>query len=322
MNGAPGDTCLGTEFEPFETADYRGWVRSCVAKDALEELLEGLPSMLENQPPIRVDQTGTRFSYRCRLKAPAVNLYLKVIHPKGVLRALTVDLVFGSLATIAARNSLALERAGIPTPPVYVVMEDKAPPTRRRGYVFTREADPFVFIETFLHLGTDAASAAGKASRIAAFAAFIRRMHERGIFHFDLSNYNILVRARGSGYEFELLDLDYMVTVPNTGGAAARLCRLIDLVIMNAMFKDTDFSRLDKLRFLKHYFGKDFKRIMRTRTASLLLEHSRLGAAGWVRRIILNLPRLMLLCGAAERPAMEEGKARRTAERRIVHGRR
>ncbi len=43
-----------------------------------------------------------------------------------------------------------------------------------------------------------------------ALAAFSKRLHELGIFHYDFSVGNILVKSVGDGYEFSLLDLNRM----------------------------------------------------------------------------------------------------------------
>lgn len=43
------------------------------------------------------------------------------------------------------------------------------------------------------------------------FAEFVYRLHEKGIFHKDLSPGNVLIKKNGEGYQFQIIDINRMM---------------------------------------------------------------------------------------------------------------
>jgi serine/threonine protein kinase len=93
--------------------------------------------------------------------------------------------------------------------------------------------------------------AAGRALRLRlvdALAAFLRTLHARGVEHRDLKGSNLLVRERGDGFEFFLVDLAE-VRFPRRAREARRLEALAQLNASTPLV----VGRGERLRFLARY---------------------------------------------------------------------
>jgi hypothetical protein len=203
---------------------------------------------------------------------------------------------------------MELSERNIETPPVYLVLVKKTGLFSEVSYIVTREARPFTFIEPFIH-GSRENTVAGKSRRIEEWAMFVKRMHDSGCYHFDLSNYNVMTRPGGNNTCFELIDLDMVVTISSVKTVWARLFRTVELIIMNAMFKDKDFRKIDKLRFLRTYWGEEqFRENMKSSLVRYLFNSGELGRSKWFRRVFFNLFRVIRLAGIVNSKVKVDGE--------------
>jgi len=303
---------LTVTYVPYTMGPFDGLRRSDLGDDVARALVDRLPVITATERCERVDGTGSRFSYRCTT-SDGRELHLKVVHPRSAFRRLVEVYGTGTIGEVATLNALALERKALATPAARLLLVARRGSRCGTSWIFTDVARPATFIEPFIHRGYDGADPADdvrtRAGRIRAWAAFVRAMHDRGVFHMDLSNYNVFVRPDSVGRpSFELVDLDMLVPLADGDGIVARALRVLELVVMNAMFKDRDFRRLDKLRFLVAYFGRDgFRRIMTSPWWRRVAALSSLGRSSWFRRPAFAGCRLLVLAGLVDRPAPPKG---------------
>lgn len=81
-------------------------------------------------------------------------------------------------------------------------------------------------------------------------AAFLRQVHQAGLFHNDFHGGNVLVRGEPHEAEFHLVDLDDV----SIGDALPYGARLYNLAILNHLFGQV-VPRHWRLRFLREYLG-------------------------------------------------------------------
>lgn len=311
----------------FSNDGFSGYCSPKLSMDSISDFIAKIPSFTAEKNCLRIDGTGTRYSFKCRIRGIDSSLYLKVVHLNNPLRYLFTKVMSCSLANISAGGAMELSKRGIETPPVYLVLVKKTGPLSEISYIVTKEAEPFTFIEPFIHRGYETASEAGsgivspkchrnsssvvaKATRIKAWAEFVKGMHDSGCYHFDLSNYNVMTRPDLKDRPiFELIDLDMVVTNSPGKGLWNSLFSFVELVIMNAMFKNKDFRRIDKLRFLKAYWGeKSFKFQMKRSFIRFFFNRGELGRNKWFRRVFFNLFRIIRLAGVVNSKVQVEGE--------------
>ena len=300
---------LSQPFVAFDYGNYKGLRRANIALTAVKDLIDNLSQITTDDKCLRIDQTKTRYSYFCRVAADGSRSYLKKILPKSKFRSFFVEPLLGTLATVAAFNSLALEKADIKTPSVQILFEEKTTWGSGTSYIVTKEAKPFVFIEQFIHDGLKGKNqkVRERSKRIRQWASFVANLHSHGCYHFDLSNYNVMVRADESSddLEIELVDLDMLVVAKNKESFVGRLMTFVELVILNAMFKNKDFRRIDKLRFLQAYWGKtEFRRKFSQQMTKSLFNLGELGRNKLFRRFSFALSKLFQVTRFLEFPQL------------------
>jgi hypothetical protein len=156
-----------------------------------------------------------------------------------------------SPARRAFRNAAALTARGIGVPRALAAVEYRWAGVLRRSFFLTDEV-----------AGADTADVAwariladpGRRERRRRFAgalgAFFARLHAGGVYHADLKDVNVLVRAGAGAPEFVLLDLE-RVTIGPAVGADRRVKNVVQL----ARTLGTHASRTDRLRWLVAYLG-------------------------------------------------------------------
>lgn len=295
-------------YKSLNLAGFTGYCSPLLTKESILNFISKIPEFTDSKKCLRIDQTSTRFSYKCSLNGIDSSLYLKVIHLESPLRYILTKALSCSLSEISASAAMELSNRNIETPPVYLVLVKKTGTFKEVSYIVTKEADAFTFIEPFIH-GLKEGTVSEKSERIQAWAQFVKNMHDSGCYHFDLSNYNVMTRAGKTGTSFELIDLDMVVTLSLTNSIWASLFIFVELIIMNAMFKDRDFRKIDKLRFLKTYWGVEtFRKKMKSPFVKFLFNQGELGRNKWFRRVFFNLFRIIRLLGIVNSKVRVEGE--------------
>lgn len=123
--------------------------------------------------------------------------------PKGIQR-LVYSFFRTPKAERAFRNALRLQQAGIPTPEaVGYAIEKKG--LIQESFLITRPAGlSRNFYEFRYH------DAAGYEDIIEAFAQLVAKMHQKGIYHLDLSPGNILFDKQDKQIRFAIIDINRM----------------------------------------------------------------------------------------------------------------
>lgn len=123
--------------------------------------------------------------------------------PQGVQR-LVYSFFRMPKAERAYRNALRLKEADIPTPEA-VGYEIEKEGLIKDSYLITRPADlSRDFYEFRYH------DAAGYEDIIQGFAQLVAKMHQKGIYHLDLSPGNILFDKRNGHVQFAIIDINRM----------------------------------------------------------------------------------------------------------------
>jgi tRNA A-37 threonylcarbamoyl transferase component Bud32 len=142
----------------------------------------------------------------------------------------------------------ALLVRGIDTPLPLAVLERTCGPLRSETFLITRLLPDARELNDYI-LATDLADRKG--DFIAALAARLRNMHERGVYHADLKSNNILVQEAGTGWRFSVIDLD-RVHFP---GSLSFSQRANNLAQINASVSSRITLR-DRLKFF-HFYVKE-----------------------------------------------------------------
>jgi len=204
---APGT--LATRAEPVAFREQRVAGRSLIVSAEFESaaLALGLlePGGLERALAAAAGPRGRARTALVSLPGRAERRHLRPIHHGGLLRGLLRDRLLGLARPLAELRAHAQLRAlGVPVPvPVLVAAR------RVRG--FERAAQATLHEEGALDgLALLASPLPAAARRRAAAAAgrAVRALHDAGARHADLHLGNLLFRARGSGFEAWVIDLD------------------------------------------------------------------------------------------------------------------
>lgn len=148
-----------------------------------------------------------------------------------------------ALKSWIAANGLLVR--GIDTPLPLAVVERTRGPLCREAFLITRFLPGASELNACVQAGVPAER---KEAFIAALAAVLRRMHDRGIYHADMKSNNILVQEAGAGWRFSLIDLDR--TYFTAGLDAGR--RINNLAQINASVAACMTVR-DRLKFFRFY---------------------------------------------------------------------
>ena len=184
-----------------------------------------------------------------RLSLPHVDVYWKVCRLYGP-RAWWRDFFRGPKAKLEFDRARELAGRGVPTvePLAYGRMGGFWPPA---SHLVTRALDATTPLDDYL-LVHPPQSPEGRRRLAVALAKFIAKLHDAGVTHPDLHPGNLLVRDRGDGLEFFLIDVHDVRLGPPLDRAARRA----NLTMLNRWFQ-IRASRADRLRFWRAYAGPD-----------------------------------------------------------------
>jgi len=187
-------------------------------------------------------RANKRRRWSLELGEPGQTVFLKYFRPRNMLEPLRF--VFKSTrAAREWRNSLRLEKIGIPVPVVLALGE-------RRPFKFWRQS--FLVSESFAGAKTllqwSERFPADPRNRLLCFevAKHLAHMHEQGYFHRDLHGDNILVVESNGNVQIRFLDF-YELTHADPGN---RQYSVEDLARLNGFVAATKWQRI---RFLRDY---------------------------------------------------------------------
>lgn len=292
----------------YKDSQFTGAVlRDAVCPDLLN-LIRRIPEIDRPKEALRVDQTGTRYTYHVSFTCGghSIPCFLKRIDPKSTVHLLLSDSLLSPLATYSWRNSCYLASVGILTPDVIAILEVRRYGLPIRSYSITREITDFVFIDAYIHGGFEGKEAhrncKARSERIQVFASFVRTLHEKRVCHFDLSKYNIMVKRGAGGADIYIIDLDSMIVTRKNHGLVWRFFCWTDLIIMNAMFKKDAFSKTDRARFVAFYTGKSLRELgARGRFLLWLFERQEIGDSRCFKGLANLIRKFAYLVGIVRR---------------------
>ncbi|MBN2199279.1 MAG: hypothetical protein JW747_05455 [Candidatus Aminicenantes bacterium] len=211
------------EERPVDLGQYRGAVDAALHEPAFLASLSDPEKLMRSGTVIHA---GRNRLAALRLDVPGRGrreVVLKRFRPRGVDRLKT--LVLAPKPLKAWRGARALVERGIPTPRPLAWLESRRAGTTAEGYFLAEMAENVREVrEQFLGLESERLD-----RLIRSLARFLKTCHDRGIWHRDLSDGNVLVAEDGKGgYDFYLLDTNRVRILKKVKGlrAAANLVRL------------------------------------------------------------------------------------------------
>jgi tRNA A-37 threonylcarbamoyl transferase component Bud32 len=184
-----------------------------------------------------------------RLSLQSGDVYWKVCRLYGP-RAWWRDFFRGPKAKLEFDRARELADRGVPTvePLACGRMGGFWPPA---SHLITRALDATTPLDDYL-LVHPPQLPEGRRRLAVALAKFMAKLHDAGVTHPDLHPGNLLVRDRGDGLEFFLIDVHDVRLGPPLDRAARRA----NLTMLNRWFQ-IRASRADRLRFWRAYAGPD-----------------------------------------------------------------
>jgi tRNA A-37 threonylcarbamoyl transferase component Bud32 len=184
----------------------------------------------------------------------------------GIFRALTKDLFLGGSRPFRELVITEMARkAGVPTMEVLAAIKRRMLWPFYRGDLISKEIpNSFDLIVYFTQRGKspDRGHPAEKRELIRQAGRLVRKMHEAGIYHFDLHLKNFVVELREGGPRcLHIIDFDRStITYPLTSDKwFANLLRL-DRSAEKWRAKGLSITQTDRLRFLRSYLEGDEER--------------------------------------------------------------
>ncbi len=222
------------------------------------------------RPGIRVLQAGSR-TIVAIVELAGTEIVVKRFQEDTVLRALET-LFIGSGALRVWRGAGLLKNAGLPAPEVLAALEQRRFGVPCRSCVLARR----VAGNTLEALWCER-TGAGRRALALAFADYLRRMHDAGLYPQDIRGANVLVPAEDPPV-FVLVDLDRLRHCRRV----SRRRRWKNLVqVHRSVGRGT--PRSERLRFLRRYLGTVSRDELR-RTAREILAQSRRKDAEYEKR--------------------------------------
>ncbi|OQY28479.1 MAG: hypothetical protein B6244_06930 [Candidatus Cloacimonetes bacterium 4572_55] len=295
--------------KPYLIWDRNGWVGHIhpdIDEKKLRYLLDNLDTIQSTYTPFWKDVARTRLLYDLKPEdeihdsGPQI---LKINYPPR--RHRIWNRLIGSYAAFGFRNSCEIAINGFPYITHYAVLEKKENGALVQSVMIFQKIQPFTFGGTYLLCGFEKKEhidpPATRLPRIKQFATIVSEMHQRGIFHLDLGNYNILVADQENTPCFYFIDLDYMTVTHRQSGFIYKLFQLFDLLIMNVMFRNDLYLR-DKLRFLSFYFNEPVRKIPFINQIRWVIDHREQFRSQWFFRIMQLTRKLAYLFHLVKHP--------------------
>lgn len=236
---------------------FRGFVASDLDGPRFLEAVS-TPAALLALPGARVLQAGRNIVAAIDLPVPAggiVPAVIKSFRPRGLARLKT--LVGRSKAAKAWRGALACLERGVTTPRPLAFLERRKAGFVRESYFLAERAGGREIRFLFRELSGEELR-----SLLSELAVHIALCHDRGLFHRDLSDGNILVaKARDGRYRFSLLDTN-RIRVRRKISRLGRVRNLVRLGVPPAeqdFFLDAYLGDLRTSRILRFWYRKKKK---------------------------------------------------------------
>ena len=230
-----------------------GWNLLVISERWNQGLWAEILSRLEKQAPTDHPQT-------MRLRYPAgengEEFYLKIFHYSSPVEILK-DFFRASKAFRALKQGNALSGRGFHVPLSLAVGEHRRLRFIDKSFLLTARVEvtllPYYLKEHFSGQ-LDPVTLKWKREYLAQLAMEIRRLHQYGFIHGDLTPYNILVQTHGERIVFYLMDNDRTRRYPPWTWLPHFLSKR-NLVQLNR-FVLPGISLQDRVRFLCYYLGK------------------------------------------------------------------
>ena len=175
------------------------------------------------------------------------SLCVKEFRCRGRLRALK-DLVRPSPAWRSWKAGRAMRSLGLPAPRCLAIVLRRAADLAGSSFLVMERLADVLGVDHYVRRQLRAMPFDRRRALVLEAAALMRRLHEKGVWHSDLKASNLLVRERGEGWEFFLVDL----AAVRVGCAVAVRERVKSLAQLHASVPLT-VSRTNRLRFFRAY---------------------------------------------------------------------
>ncbi len=231
-----------------------GWNLLVIPENWNQGLWAEILSQLEKQAPTDHPQT-------MRLRYPAgengEEFYLKIFHNSGPVEILK-DFFRASKAFRALKQGNALSDRGFHVPLSLVAGEQRRLRFINKSFLLTARVEgtsPPLFLQEHFSDRLDTVSLKRKREYMKQLAFEIRRLHQFGFIHGDLTPYNILVQTHGEKIDFYYMDNDRTRHYPPWTWLPHVLSKR-NLVQLNR-FVLPGISLQDRVRFLHYYLAKE-----------------------------------------------------------------
>jgi len=222
----------------FDHPPFRGEIDADLRTPELESALTRLPELIRD-PKAEILLKGRNMVVAIELpsgQGRVISCVVKSYGSAGLQKLKT--LVQASKAAKAWRGAQALAAAGIETPRPIAYLERREGGRIAESYFVADRVPGLPEIRALLRdPGPE-----DLRPLLASLAGSVASLHRAGLLHRDLSDGNILVRAKDSGFDFVYLDTN-RVRVRKRLGASARARNLVRLGIPPA----------DRMFFLERY---------------------------------------------------------------------
>ncbi|MDR3158225.1 MAG: lipopolysaccharide core heptose(I) kinase RfaP [Zoogloeaceae bacterium] len=197
--------------------------------------------------------------------------FVKIHHGVG-WREIGKNLLAGKLPVLgAAQEWRALQRlaaAQVPSMQAAAFGERGRNPARRQSFLITEEIAPAIDLETLTQDWRTAPPACAlKYALMRALAELLRNMHRAGVNHRDCYLCHFLLRTNDAGTFPALVVID--LHRAQTRAAVPRRWRDKDLAALYFSALHIGLTRRDKLRFLRLYFARPLRQVLREEAALL-----------------------------------------------------
>lgn len=261
-----------------------------------ELLLQGI----DNPEKLRALCRDSSARYSGRGATPAVpiegrpgeRMIIKNYRRGGLLRFLVRDLYWGDRRPIEElRVGAAALQAGIPTAAVLAAVAFRVAGPFYCGYLITRELSGCRDLPAFLSVArgeTSEETFRNKRALLARTAQTVRAMHDRGLYHGDLSLKNILIDAEHRNTVY-IIDWDKSRVQENISPAQrssnmVRCCRSMVKLSRQGLA----LTERDQLFFLACYWGEDKNIKKRLRS-----DFARMQRFLWLRKLRWAIERVL-----------------------------
>jgi tRNA A-37 threonylcarbamoyl transferase component Bud32 len=201
------------------------------------ESFDGTSAQLE-----RIKDDDQRSVYRHR-----TGMYVKKIRYSG-MRSLYKTFAGGNAAN-EGTIALTMKQRGISVPEVMAYGRIKSRGLLHEDVLMAREIADCKSLHDFIEYDFPLLNFEQKKNVIEAFSEFIRKLHDRGVYHRDLHLKNVVIQHHGEKARFTILDLN---SVSLSSNSIPWRRRSDQLGILMAICWEK-CSRSDRFRFFQHY---------------------------------------------------------------------